>query len=116
MPFAAGVPARSSKNRLDKYSEVEAVLPERAITLDPLRDTPKRSCLKPARPPLCLAAAADQAGPFENLEMLRDRGWADRERVGQLFHRGLAQCETRQNRAARWVRESCKGGAERIGD
>src|SRR5258708_34974385 len=40
----------------------EALIPETAIVLHPVRDLLERSCLQPARSPLRLAAARDQTG------------------------------------------------------
>src|SRR6476469_8865976 len=40
--------------------------------------------LQPARRPLRLARAHDQARPLQGLEMLRDRRQGHRERLGQL--------------------------------
>ncbi len=50
----------------------------------------KRRRLQPRGPQLRGAAARDQAGALEHLEVLRDRLHADRERLGELAHGRLS--------------------------
>src|SRR6478672_11245680 len=94
---------------------IEPLLPEPAIFLEPVVDALQRIQLDPARPPLRLAAAGDQAGMLQHLEMPRDRGPADVERFGQFRNRGFAERQPGQNRSTRWVGECLKGGAEVVG-
>src|SRR5690348_10344044 len=94
---------------------VEALLPEAAIMLDPARHVLERSGLEPAWPPLRLAAARDEAGALQHLEVLGDGGHAHLERLGQLGDRGLAQGEPRQDGAPRRVGERREGAAEAVG-
>ena len=57
----------------------------------------------PAGPPLRLAAARDEPGTLQHLQMLGDRGKAHRERLGQLRHRRLARGESGQDRPPRGI-------------
>src|SRR5207245_8454315 len=91
---------------------VEALVPEAAIMLDPVGDLLQRARLQPAGPPLRLAAARDQAGALQHLEMLRDAGKAHVEGLGELGHRGLAQSEPCQDGAPRRIGEGREGGVE----
>src|SRR5438105_3143242 len=52
---------------------VEALFPEPAVVLDPLGGVLQRRRLQPARPPLRFAAARDQPGALQHLQMLRYR-------------------------------------------
>src|SRR5205823_334679 len=83
---------------------VEALItgvPELAIVLGPFGDLFDRRRLQAPRPPLRLAATRDQARSLEHPKVLRDRGPAHRERLGELAHRALAGGETRENSAPR---------------
>ena len=68
-----------------------------------------------ARARLPLAAALDQPGALEHLEVTRDRGQAHRERRGQLVDRRLPLREPREDRAARGVGEGGEGEIELVG-
>src|SRR6185369_2700248 len=96
------------------FQPIEAAFPEDAVALDPIGDLPQGLRLEPARPPLRMAAARDQPGALQHLEMLGDRGRADGERCRQLLHRGLARYEPRQDGPACGIREGREGGAEVI--
>jgi hypothetical protein len=66
------------------------LFPEPAIVLYPIRNLPKRSSFQTAGTPLRVAAAPDETGAFENLEMFGD-GWrADGKRLGEIFDRRFA--------------------------
>src|SRR5437667_3013290 len=94
---------------------VEALLPVTPVVLDPVGDVLERIGLQPAGPPLCLAAALDQARALEDLEVLGHGRKADLEGLGQFQNRGFTRGQTREDRAARGVGESGEGGAEAIG-
>src|SRR5580704_49001 len=94
---------------------VEALFPEPAVMFDPIGGVLQWRRLEPARPPLRRAAARDQAGTLEHLQMLRDRRQADLERFGQFGNRRLARGEPRQDRPPRRIGERRQGRAERIG-
>ena len=53
---------------------IEALLPQAAIAFEPVVNAFQRGRFEPAGPPLRLAAARDQAGVFQHLEMLGDGG------------------------------------------
>src|SRR3990172_4961650 len=77
---------------------LEALFPEAAIALDPIRHLFERTRIEPAGPPLRVAAPRDEARVLEDLEVLRDGGHADVEGLGQLRDRGHAPREASQNR------------------
>src|SRR3989442_3347469 len=77
---------------------LEAALPEFAIALEPPGRFRERFGLEPARPPLGVAALRDQARTLQHLEVLRDCGLADHERLGQLRHRCPARGEPGEDR------------------
>src|SRR5581483_4296559 len=93
---------------------VEALLPEPAIALEPFVDFLERQRLDAAGPPLRLAAAADQPGALEHLEMLGDGGAADVEWRGELGDRGLPQRQAGEDRPARGVGQRGEGVAKAI--
>ena len=72
-----------------------------AILSDPVGDILERSRLEPAGAPLRLAAARDEAGTLQHLEMLGDGGQGHLERLGQFGDGGLATA--RRARIARRV-------------
>ena len=84
---------------------LEAPLPELAVALEPVGGLGERLGLEPARPPLRVAAARNQPGALEHLEVLGDRGLAHRERLGELRHRGLARREPGEDRPAGGIGE-----------
>src|SRR4051812_10048352 len=57
---------------------IEALLPEGAVRLHPLGDVLERRTLERAGAPLRLPRLADEAGPFEHVEVLCDRRQAHR--------------------------------------
>src|SRR5262245_48518164 len=93
---------------------VEPVTRDIPVALDPVRSDAKGCDLQAARPPLRVAAAGDQPGPLEHLEMYGDRLEADGERVSQLVHRGLSVGETRQDDSPRRDGQSRKGEAQLV--
>src|SRR5947208_17115492 len=82
---------------------LERGLPEPAVALQPLRSIGEPLGLEPAGPALGIAAARDQAGTLQHLEMLGDRRLAHRERATELRHRCLARRESREDRATGWI-------------
>src|SRR6202161_3267500 len=69
---------------------IQALVEKAAVKAEPLVDILQRPRLDPARPPLCRAAARDQTGALQHLEMLGHRRQAHGEGVRQLRHRGFA--------------------------
>src|SRR5262245_29935644 len=94
---------------------VEALLPEAPIDRQPVIDRLEAVWLELARPPLCFAAARNETGALEHLEMARDRRQADLEGFGQLVHCGLANCQARENGASCRVGQRREGGRQHVG-
>jgi hypothetical protein len=89
--FHAGLDDRVA-DLLDGYSSVFVnVVP--AVALEPFGRLGEALRLDPARSPLRVAAARNQAGPLRHLEVLRYRRLTDRERRGELGHRGERRIE-----------------------
>lgn len=94
---------------------IEALIPNPAIALDPLGDLLERASLEPAWPPLRPAAACDQSGALQYLEMLRNSGEGRVEGLGQFLDRGFTRSEARKDRAPSGVGQGPEGGAEALG-
>ena len=89
---------------------VVALLPEAAIGLGPLGDVFQRLGPQAAGAPLSVAAARDESGTLENVEVLRDRRLRDRERCGELGNGGLTRGEPGEDRPPGRVGEGCEAG------
>src|ERR1700742_2266964 len=94
---------------------VETLLPKTAIILEPVVSLLQRLGLNAARPHLCVASARDEAGTLQHFEVLGNRRQAHFERLRQFRHRGLAERESREDRAPRRIGESSERGAKAIG-
>src|SRR5258708_6427240 len=94
---------------------VEALLPETAVVLQPIRGILERRRIEAARAPLRVSAAADEPGALQHLEMLRDGRQTQVERLGQRGDRCLARDQSRQNGAPGRVGERGESAAELIG-
>jgi hypothetical protein len=94
---------------------IEPLFPQPAIFAQPVVDILERDRLDLARPHLRIAAARDQTGMLQHLEMLGDGRQAHRERFGQFRYRGLSEREAGEYGAPRRIGESGKGGAEAVG-
>src|SRR5664279_5280913 len=68
----------------------EALLPEFAIALEPLRRLGQRLRLETARAALGTGGVRDEASALEHLEMFGDGGLAHGERHCELGHRRIA--------------------------
>jgi len=79
---------------------VEALGPELAVARQPLGRVAQRLGPEVAEPDGRLAAARDQPGLLEHLEVPRDGGLGHRERRGELGDAGLSALEPREDRAA----------------
>src|SRR5215469_12873618 len=84
---------------------IEAALPVVPVALGPFHNLAQRARLEPARARLCEAAAADESGALEHLQVFGDCRLAHRERPCQFHHTGLALGEPRQDGAASRVGE-----------
>src|SRR5262245_12312597 len=97
---------RGSLQRLQMGIEaVEALLPEPAELVEPVRDPFQPRGFQTAWPELGRAPARDDAGLLQHLEVLGDGGLAEIERLAQLRHRRLAPRQAGDNRAPGRVRE-----------
>src|SRR6266849_10086767 len=80
---------------------LEVALQNSPVALQPFGGLRERLGLEPARPPLRVAPTRNQTGALQHLEMLGDRGLADRKRLGQLRDRRLTRGEPGQDRPPR---------------
>src|SRR5262249_13091932 len=94
---------------------VETLLPEPPILLQPVAGVLERPGVEAAGPQLRLAAAGDQAGALQHLEVLGDGRQAHREGRGQLHDRDIAGSEAGKDRAPGGVGEGGEGSAETVG-
>src|SRR5947207_1946943 len=94
---------------------VVPLFPELPVGLRPVGDVLDRLRAEPARAPLGVPAPGDQSGPFQHLQVLRDRGLAHRERLRQLRHGRLALRQPLEDRSARRIRERREPGVESLG-
>src|SRR5438132_9537180 len=93
------------------YSGLPRALPR----LDPFERVIQWIGSHPARTPLRLPAANDQAGGLEHLKVTRDRGLGDREWFGQLVYGRFAIGEAGKDRATRRIGERGKRQTELVG-
>src|SRR5207302_1600736 len=91
---------------------IEGLVPEPAITLQPVDGLLEGTCLETAGAPLRLAAACDEPGAFEHLQVLRDGGQAHVERPGELGDGRVAGGEPSEDRAPGGVGEGRDGDLE----
>src|SRR5688572_25797610 len=80
-----------------------ALVPELPEVAGPFGHFLEGCRLEPAWAPLCITSSRDQPGALEHTKVLRDRGPAHVERLGQFAHGGLAGREPGQDGAARGV-------------
>src|SRR2546421_106560 len=76
---------------------IEAFFPKLPVVLQPIGSILQRTRCEPAGPPLRLAAAFDQTGALQHLEVLGYRGKAHRERLGEFSDGNLTRNEARQD-------------------
>src|SRR4029079_11539012 len=93
---------------------VEVAVPEFAVVLEPYGGSLERLGVEMAGPPLRLAAARNETGVFEHLEVLRNRRKAHVVRLGEFGDRRITDRQARKNAAARRIGEGCKRGTEGI--
>src|SRR5690242_16166958 len=94
---------------------IEALFPEAAVALEPAVDIAERTGLELAGTVLRILAARDEAGAFEHLEVLGDRGEAHVVRLGQFLDRRFARREPGKDAAAGGVGEGRESDAEFVG-
>src|SRR5215813_441877 len=93
---------------------VEALFPEAAVEGGPVGDVLERRRLQTAGTPLRVAAADDQSGPFEHLQVFGDGRQAHVEGLGELGDGRVTRRETGENGAPGRVGERGERGAELI--
>src|SRR5438309_2375152 len=91
---------------------VEAAFPPGAERLQPLRHRLHARRLEPARAALRVLPAGDEPGLLQHLQMLRDGRLAERERPGELRHRGFAERQPGEDGAAGGIAEGGEGCVE----
>ena len=94
---------------------IEAFRPEPTVVFHPVGDVLERARPEPARPPLRIAAARDQAGALEHSQVLGYGGKTHGEGLGQLGDGDFAGCEAGENGAPGGIREGCEADAETVG-
>src|SRR6266496_676104 len=92
-----------------------ALLPVLAVRRDPVGDQLEAARLEAAGAALGVAAARDEAGPLEHLEVLRDRRLAHVVRFGQLEHGRLTARQLGHHRASRAIGERGEGRVQVVG-
>src|SRR5260221_6565321 len=65
-----------------RVESIESLLPQPAVVLDPVGDLLQGLRREPARPPLGVSCALDEACPLQDLQVLRDGRQAHLERRG----------------------------------
>src|SRR5207247_1433691 len=88
--------------------------PQTAIAFQPLGSFSEPLGLEAARPPLRVAAARNQAGALQHLQVLGDRRLAHRERLGQLRHRRLTRRQAGEDRPPGGIGEGREDGVEAV--
>lgn len=82
---------------------IEALRPHLAVLLEPVRGRCERSRFEPARTLLAFAAARDEPGSFEHLQVLRDRRARERKRFREVLDGSVAIRQTRKDRPPRRI-------------
>src|SRR5262249_2767740 len=98
----------------DAAERVQPGFPCLAVLVDPFRGGLQRRGLQPAGTPLGVTAPGDEAGPLENLQVLRDGLEAHGERLGQLADRRVTGGQARQDRPPGAIGERGEGGIELV--
>src|SRR3981189_3565978 len=91
---------------------LEALLPVAPIAPGPFRHLLQRSGPQPAGPGLRLAAANDESGTLQHLQVLGDRRLPHVEGLRELHPSRLPGGKPREDRAPRGVSQSGKGRVE----
>src|SRR6478609_8278018 len=94
---------------------IETLLPIASVAFHPCGDVLERGGFQSAWAPLCLAAARDEAGMFQYLQVPGYCGKGDIERFGEFLDGRLTGGKPRQNRTAGRVGKGRKGGTQMIG-
>src|SRR5215218_9866903 len=94
--------------------QVEALVPLVAVAIDPGGCLVERLRAEGAPAPLRVGGALDEARTLEHLEVLRDRGTAHGERLGQFSDGRRSAVEARDDRAPRRIGERLEHEAELV--
>src|SRR3954471_314392 len=94
---------------------VEALLPIVPVVIEPVGRLLEWARLQPARPPLRLAAADNQSGAFQHLEMFGNPRSGHLERLGEFIHRSFPERKPRQDRTPCRIGEGGEDVAQGIG-
>ena len=70
---------------------IEGLFPEAAVVFEPVRDRPEWPRREAAGPPLRFAAARDQIGAFQHLQVLRNRRLIEGSRVADRRPAGASR-------------------------
>ncbi len=92
---------------------VEVGLPVAAVLVQPGVRVLQRGGRDPAQALLAVSALGDEAGPFEDGQVLGDGGEGHVEGLGQLADGGVALGEALEDGASRRVGQGGEGGTER---
>src|SRR5262249_39192436 len=93
---------------------VETPHPQSAVALEPVVHLLESRWFNATGPPLRLAAASDEAGALQHLQVLGHSREAHLEGFCELRDRGLAQRQPRQDGPTRWAGEGRESGAETV--
>jgi len=93
---------------------IETLFPDVPIVVRPVRHVLQRCGVDLTVPELRFTPARDQAGLFEDAQMLGDGRHAHVERLGKLGHRTIAVDKPREDGAARRIGEGGEGGAQLV--
>jgi hypothetical protein len=89
--------------------------PDAAVFFEPVGGFDERLGLEAAGAALGVLAAGDEAGAFEDFEVLGDGRLGHGERLGEFVDGGLAGGEAGEDGAASGVGEGGEGGVEALG-
>ena len=98
-----------------RFESIEALFPEATVLVKPVGGVFQGGGLQLARAPLRLAAARDQAGALQHLQMLGNRRQAHVERLGQLGDGRLTAHQAGEDGAPRRIGEGGESRAEVVG-
>jgi len=93
---------------------IEPMLPVLPVLSYPTRGLLERLSLEQTRPSLRVAAAYDESGALEYLQVLRDRRQAHFKRRRELPDRCRAARDPRKNRPPGWIGERRECRAESV--
>jgi hypothetical protein len=82
---------------------VEGLLPVAAVALDPFGYFLERGGIEPAWTPLSLAAARNEAGALQNLEVFGDGRCTDRKGLGEFLDGSFSEGKASEDGAARGI-------------